>query len=260
MIIELDLLPVFVRRFIERSSSSSISPSEADQTLYQQGFLRKERISSPEELNFWLTTQDISEPQLSRQLFYSLQLEQFKHSKYSSQVENQFLENKSNLDKVMYSMIRTKQRAKCYELYLRITEEEDSFADLASEFSEGVEQQVNGLIGPLELGTINVAIAERLRVSKQGQLWEPFQQDGWWVLLRLEKLLPAKLDDSMKRRIIDDLHNNWIRQKTKEELSSILKHISDLRSDQAVTPASPEETIKSSLLEKVWSKFSGSPS
>ena len=117
---------------------------------------------------------------------------------------------------------------------------------------------MNGLIGPLELKIINASIAERSRVSKQGQLWELFQQDGWWVLLRLEKLLPAKLDDSMKRRIVDD-SNTRIRQKTKEELSSILKDISDLRSDQAVTSASPEESIKSSLLEKVWSKFSGSP-
>ena len=72
----------------------------------------------------------------------------------------------------MYSMIRTADRAKANELYLRITEEESTFADLASNYSEGIEQQFNGLIGPIELGRINPVIAERLRVSKEGQLWD----------------------------------------------------------------------------------------
>ena len=67
----------------------------------------------------------------------------------------------------MYSMIRTKEKAKASEIHLRIDEEEDTFADLASEFSEGQEQQFNGLIGPIELGRIN-PIAERLRISNSG--------------------------------------------------------------------------------------------
>ena len=125
------------------------------------------------------------------------------------------MSRKDNLDKVMYSLFRTKDKAKAVEIHLRIEEEEDTFADLASEFSEGIERQINGLIGPIEIGRINVQIAERLKISKKGQLWEPFQVDDWWVLL-LEKLSPAKLDERTKKGIIQSLYDEWINSKVNE--------------------------------------------
>ena len=118
----------------------------------------------------------------------------------------------------MYSMIRTKEKAKVNELYIRLDEEEDTFADLASEFAEGQEQQFNGLIGPIELGRINPAIAERLRISKSGQLWPPFEQDGWWVLLRLEKLYPAQLDKSMRQKILNERYEEWIQERVRVQI------------------------------------------
>ena len=160
----------------------------------------------------------------------------------------------------MYSLIRTSERAKANELHLRIIEEEESFSDLASEYSEGIEQQVNGLIGPIELGRINPAIAERLRISNQGQLWDPFEEEGWWVLLRLEKLLPAKLDEAMKERIINDLHNSWLNEKVKEQLSNIMAANQPM--SQTINPQ-PENILENSkdhddtsLFRKVLGKLS----
>ena len=110
----------------------------------------------------------------------------------------------------MYSIFRSKEKAKVVEIHLKIEEQESTFADLASEFSEGIENQINGLIGPIEIGKINLEIAERLKISEKGQLWEPFKVDNWWVLLRLEKYLPSKLDDTTTKRIINDLYTSWI--------------------------------------------------
>ena len=63
----------------------------------------------------------------------------------------------------MYSIFRSKKKAKAVEIHLKIEEQESTFADLASEFSEGIEQQINGLLGPIEIGKINIEIAERLK-------------------------------------------------------------------------------------------------
>ena len=161
----------------------------------------------------------IDEKSLSLKLYRFLQVEKFKEEKFGSQVQNVFLENKDNLDKVMYSIFRTKERAKAVEIHLRIEEQESTFADLASEYSEGIESQLNGLIGPIEMGKINVKIAERLKISQKGHLWEPFQVDNWWVLLRLEKYLPSQLDIPTQKRIINDLYNKWI----ENEIDSALK-------------------------------------
>ena len=266
---ELDLLPSLIKRYLERSVSSSFRPNQSEQVLFQQSFLQREKISSPESLQLWLDNNDITEPQLSKQLFHALQLKQFKENKFSAQVESTFLDNKPILDKAMYSMIRCKDRAKVNELFLRIKEEEHTFADIATEFSEGSENQFNGLVGPIELGRINPLFAERLRISSPGQLWDPFEIEGWWVILRLEKSISARLDDSMKQRIINDLYNSWMRQQVKKELSSIISNnnlvntlltpqpvlsSSDSLSDGYPNAASPNI----SMLKKVWDRFSPS--
>ena len=261
LLVELELLPLLIRRYVERSSSSHIVPSETDQFAFQSRFLASNNISDLDGLNHWLAKNDISEPQLSKQIYHTLQLSQFKTSKYRSLVQSTFLDLKESLDKVMYSLIRTKSSSKAYELYTRIIEEEATFADLASQYSEGSESQVNGLIGPIELGRLNLTIAERLRMSKQGQLWEPFEEEGWWVLLRLEKYLPSQLDDSMTERIINDLHSNWLHQIVKKELTSVIQTNPSINKSLDYLPLtsdtdSSESTQKSSFFRKILNKIS----
>ena len=218
---ELNLIPLFLRRLIERKFSSDFVPSEEQQIVYQKNFLNREHIVSSDDLAFWLQRNDVTEVQLSKQLFHSLQLSLFKTDKFNAEVEPLFLDSKSKLDQVMYSLIRCSERAKANEIFLRLSEEESSFATLASQYSEGYEQQVNGLIGPLEIGRINPAIAERLRISKEGQVWEPFQEQQWWVILRLEKLIPARLDSDMRVRLIDALYEEWIKKQVLSEMQSL---------------------------------------
>lgn len=261
LLVELELLPLLIRRYIERSSSSHIIPTEADQLAFQSTFLASNNIIDLDGLNQWLVKNDISEPQLSKQIYHTLQIAQFKSSKYSSLVQSTFLNLKDSLDKVMYSLIRTKSSSKAFELYTRLTEEEATFADLASQYSEGSESQVNGLIGPIELGRLNLSIAERLRMSKQGQMWEPFEEEGWWVLLRLEKYLPSQLDDSMTERIINDLHSNWLHQNVKKELVSVINNNPSISKSLDYLPLtsnidSSEETQKSSFFRKILNKIS----
>ena len=259
LITELDLLPLLIKRYLERTCCSDIVPTESEQIAFQKSFLLREKIFNHQDLYNWLSINDINEPQLSRQMFFALQLKQFKESKFSHKVENFFLESKNALDKAMYSLIRTRERAKVNELHLRISEEEDTFADLASEFSEGVENQVNGLIGPIELGRINPSIAERLRISKPGQLWEPFQQNDWWVLLRLEKLIPAKLDESMKERIINDMHNKWMQKKVKTELDLVITHnpdVNDILKPQPLTKSQANSSdLSASMIQALDSEL-----
>ena len=253
---ELNLIPLFLRRLIERKFSSDFVPSEEQQIAYQKNFLNREHIVSSDDLAFWLQRNDVTEVQLSKQLFHSLQLSLFKTDKFKAEVEPLFLDSKSKLDQVMYSLIRCSERAKANEIFLRLSEEESSFATLASQYSEGYEQQVNGLIGPLEIGRINPAIAERLRISKEGQVWEPFQEQQWWVILRLEKLIPARLDSDMRVRLIDALYEEWIKKQVLSEMQSLSNSSIFNQSVVSNFKSSPQEpdSTASTIFQKVIHK------
>ena len=106
---------------------------------------------------------------------------------------------------------------------MRLKEEEATFPDLSAEFSEGIENVLHGLVGPLELGRVNPYISERLKASKSGQLWPPFELDGWWVILRHERLIPATLNDAMRQRLINEMYESWIMDKIKIALGNLEK-------------------------------------
>ena len=218
LLAQLDLWPLVLRRWIDRQHSVPFKPTEAEQITYQQTFLARERITDQASLAAWLQRQGITEPQMSQWLFRALQLEQFQQTTFGPRVEPLFLERKAGLDRVTYSLLRVRERAKAVELHLRLQEEEATFADLASTYSEGIEQQFNGLIGPMELGRINPVLAERLRISTPGQLWPPFEAEGWWVILRHERHLPAQLDQAMQQRLLSEMYEFWMREQVSAAL------------------------------------------
>lgn len=218
---ELNLIPLFLRRFLENKFIQEVTPSKEDQIKYYQQFLGREKITDKNSLNNWLNFNNISESNLELKIYNSLKLEQFKEKRFGNKVEKLFLDKKSDLDRVTYSLIRAKSREKIFELNLRLKEGEATFPELSSEFSEGVENVLHGLIGPMELGKVNPFIAERLKASTSGQLWPPFECEGWWVILRHERLIPASLNNNMRLRLINEMYELWITNKIKNALESL---------------------------------------
>jgi parvulin-like peptidyl-prolyl isomerase len=107
-------------------------------------------------------------------------------------------------------LIRTKEVGLAQELYFRIQDDGQPFADLARQYSEGQEAQTGGLIGPVELSVPHPALARILSISQPGQLWPPTRVGEWFVVVQLEKFFPARLDDPTRQRLLDELFNTWL--------------------------------------------------
>ena len=67
----------------------------------------------------------------------------------------------------------------------------------------------------------NAEIAEILRNSSPGQLWPPFEIEGWWIILRHERFLPASLNPAMRKRLINEMYEVWIRGKIMNTLKQL---------------------------------------
>lgn len=125
---------------------------------------------------------------------------------------------KSQLDRIIYSLIRVTDGGMAQELYFRILEGEQTFAQLAQQYSEGSEAQTGGLIGPVELSVPHPALAQRLRVAQPGKVNPPVRLEQWWVILRLEKFIPAQLDEAMKQKLLNELFLTWLDQQVQERV------------------------------------------
>jgi len=109
------------------------------------------------------------------------------------------------------------------ELYFRIQAKENSFADLAREYSLGPEAQTGGLVGPVELNALHPVMVQMLSSSQPGQILPPTRIAEWFVILRLEKFIPAQLDESMKARLLNELFEAWLQEQQKQIMSARLE-------------------------------------
>lgn len=140
-------------------------------------------------------------------------ISQFKQQQWSNAVGDYFLKRKHSLDRVVYSLLRHQNSELTWELYFRIQEGEATFAELAAEYSQGQEQRTGGIIGPVDRGVAHPALAAVLAELKPGQLSPPRKIGEWFIILRLEQVMPAALDEETKTRLIEECFENWLAEK-----------------------------------------------
>jgi parvulin-like peptidyl-prolyl isomerase len=203
------LLPVLCREILLDQAIAPIVCEPADLLRARQQFAKELETMDPVVRQQWCA--GLSPQQMDDLATRPCRIEAFKQQRWGHQLEAQFLQQKAQFDQVIYSLLRTTQAETAQELYFRIKAGEQSFADLARQFSEGPEAETGGLLGPVPLTQPHLTIAQRLHRSQPGQLLPPFRLENWTVILRLEKRVPAQLDAPTRRRLLDHLFETWIR-------------------------------------------------
>ncbi|MDZ8070040.1 MAG: peptidylprolyl isomerase [Nostoc sp. DedQUE08] len=217
------MLPQLCRLvIIERAISPfELTPSEKLGVIEQ--FYQNNQLTTPEAQAKVLKHYSMSLEQLEAVATRELRIEKFKQATWGTKLESYFLQCKSQLDKVIYSLIRTSDAEVAQELYFRIKAQEQTFADCASLYSQGQEAQTGGMLGPVTISQPHPAIAQKLSISQPGQLWPPMKLDEWFVIVRLEKLIPAQLDDAMRSTLLNHLFETWLAEEISKAQLTILE-------------------------------------
>ncbi len=210
------ILPQLAREvIIDRALADFPLTQEETIQVYKQ-FYQEHKLNSEAELQSWLDTRGLERQYLDYLATRNIKLERFQKSTWGDKVEQYFIQRKAKLDRVIYSLIRVNDIGIAQELYFRIQEGEQSFSDLAREYSQGPEAQTGGILGPMELGVSHPILANMLASSQAGQLLPPARLGEWIVIVRLEKFMPALLDEAMQQRLINELFENWLQTQVKE--------------------------------------------
>ena len=176
-------------------------------------------IKNEEEFEKWKVAKGIKSEALEGQITKALKLRKYTQETFSNKAEARFLERQSDLDQVIYSLIRIKDPFKANELYFRIIENESKFETIATKFSEGIEKNTRGIIGPVSLSKSTPALTNVLRTSKKGEINKPVQIDGWTLIIRLEEMIKSSLNSATRNLMIQELFDMSIN----EEASIIMK-------------------------------------
>jgi len=249
------MLPQFFCEVLIDRAISKVSCTPEDIIFAQEQFVKKHQLNTETILQTWLERYGMTTEQLVALAVRELLIEKFKYATWESKLESYFLTHKSSLDKVVYSLLRTTKQEVATELYFRIESGEQTFAELACEYSQGAEAQTGGLLGPIELTQSHPTLAKMLSISQPGQLWSPIQLGGWFVILRLEKFIPAVLNDAMCQQLLNGLFEGWIQEQVQQEIGKMVKGEREKENSQPLTfdpyPLINNKTIQPAVSEAV---------
>ena len=213
------MLPKIAQEILIDKAIAEIECSEEENTLTYNQFCQQNQLTSEEQVQAWLDKQRMNRDQLQNLITKRLRIDKYKQQTWSDMVDAHFIKRKSQLDRVVYSLIRVEKPELAQELYFRIKDDENTFSNLAMEYSQGTEAQTGGLIGPVEIDAPHPKIAQILATCQPGQLVPPTRVGEWIVIIRLENYISAKLDDAMRQRMLDELFNRWLNQSVQQKVS-----------------------------------------
>lgn len=206
------ILPQLVRELVIDQAIAPFTCTNEEIASACQQLDQQNRLACETQKQAWLKHNGMTLEQLESLVTRRLRIEKFKHATWGHKLESYFLSRKGQLDQVIYSQLLTKDMGIAQELYFRIQEGEQTFAELAREYSQGLEAQTGGLIGPVELSKVHPNLARMLSVSQPAQLWSPFALGQQVAIAQLEKLIPAQLDEPMRQRLLQELFEAWLQE------------------------------------------------
>jgi hypothetical protein len=207
------MLPQLQRELILDEQLASVVCSQEEIFSAYKTFYHKYQINSDADRAAWLERNRCTLGQFEYSVLRTLKLDRFKSEAFSSKVDSYFLQRKAQLDRAIYSLLRVKDPHLAQELFFRIQDGEATFNELVQQYSGGQEIEVGGLVGPQELSVPHPILAAKIRSLQPGQLSAPVQIAEWFVIVRLEKNLPAKLDEAMQMRLTDELYEQWMQER-----------------------------------------------
>jgi hypothetical protein len=213
------LVPQLAKEMIVDDVIKDYEISQVEHQDARQRFCLQQQLTSDRDLELWLQQQKLSQQELTELIDRELKLQKFKTSKWETLVESHFCQRKLQLDRVVFSMIRVKDIDMAEEIYFRLDAEESTFVEQAPLYSQGIEAKTKGISGPVELGKLDPILANALITLQPHEVHPPLAIGEWWVILQLEAIIRAELDEELRHYLTEELFNQWIAEEVQKLLS-----------------------------------------
>lgn len=203
------MLAKFKREVLIDRAIKSISVTNSEKEEIVTQFYRQQGLNSDAECDSWHKKHSLTAEQIKSLAVRQFKIEKFKQVTWGDKLGAYFIRRKRQLDQVVFSLIRTQQLELAQELYFRLQAKEQTFVDLARQYSQGAESLIGGFVGPIELGKLPPSLAKVLSTSQVNKIY-PIADGKWQMIVRLEKMMPAQLDSLMRYRLLNELFELWL--------------------------------------------------
>lgn len=173
---------------------------------------RAERgLQGSRETLAWLSDRSLSLEEWEGGLEQELLARRVRDAVVGGRIQEHFAQHLLSHGGAEISQLLVKDEGLASELALQVTEEGADFHALARRYSvDGATRPAGGYRGMVRRGELGPAAQAAVFGGREGQVVGPFRaREGWW-LLKVEKLHPPILDDTLRERLAAELFEEWL--------------------------------------------------
>lgn len=205
-----------IRQHVLEEELQAIEEIESSAEIIEQtiiDFRLKHQLTNSDTFQEWLISQGLNYTTLRRQIAFNLKLNRLKVQVTELNIQEYFIERKIYLDRVVISRLVVEEQALAEELKSQIIEDGARLEQLVQKYSIAEDQLFNGMMGAISRGSMPDGLRAAVDLANPGELIGPLEIEGVWYLVRLEKFLPAALDEQLKQELESELFEQWLEDK-----------------------------------------------
>ncbi len=215
------LLRSYLRQTLLEEHLASVELDDEEIEAARAQYMEEREITDGQELQAYARSEGLAADDLDYRITYPVRVWKYCQQHFAPKAESRFLARKQSLDQVVYSLLRTRDPGLARELFLQVSEGEADFGDLAVRYAEGPERATRGIVGPVPLDQGHPELVGRLRAVEPGVVLEPFAIESWWLLVRLENLVPASFGPDAADVMTQELLNEWLEDEVDRRLQDL---------------------------------------
>ena len=135
-------------------------------------------------------------------------------------VENYFKLNSPRFDAIEISHILVDSEGKARELIAYLSDDPDSFGDMAAEHSVAESREQGGVIGRVLRGSLRSDVEAKVFNAAPGELLGPFPsaERGWHEIFTVNARFPAALNEETAAEVRRLLREDWLLARAQEHI------------------------------------------
>ncbi len=124
--------------------------------------------------------------------------------------EEYFLTNRATFDRATISVLTVEGESLARELFMQIAEDEEDFAEIARKHSlDTGTKDAGGALGPVPRSAYSPEISSKIFSADPGDVLGPFPMGDQFLLILVESVDKAELDDRTRTVIKDRIFAEW---------------------------------------------------
>ena len=199
---------------LKQRDDLEVTPAEFEQAVLD--FRLQQKLSDSQKFQQWLASEGMDYTAWQNRMALNLKIEKLAAKIAEPKLPEYFNQRKQSLEQIELSCLVIKEEALARQLKTEITASKTSFAQIAKDYTQGEESEVNVSRRTARRQQWPQDLQNALVSAQVGDILGPMSIENRWCLFQVEQILAAVLEGQLKRSLEAQIFKEWLAERVNQ--------------------------------------------